>query len=171
MVLVTAEPGDPYEDESFDPAAGPEGLLRAACEHVYGVLRDGRDAYQRNISYILGGCFPGLTFDEQMQRTWLTDSVLCSAPKEGGRVDPLVHRECRRRFLEAQLGLFPRALVVALGGKAQRRLRDWPGVVGAYAVAPPGCNLRAARPSWDRVIEAFHTHVRGQERSTAGPKR
>lgn len=51
-----------------------------------------------------------------MTRTWVTEAVLCSTATEGGKITRASERECRSRFLEAQLRLFPNALVVALGG-------------------------------------------------------
>jgi uracil-DNA glycosylase len=94
-----------------------------------------------------------MSLEQQLHRAWLTDSVLCSAAREGGPVVTPIARECRVRYLEAQLRLFPNALVVALGGKAQRRLQGWPGIHPAYSVAPPGCNRRQARPSWHAIAE------------------
>jgi hypothetical protein len=83
-----------------------------------------------------------------MSRAWVTD---CSSCVEAGHVPAVVGRECRVRYLEAQLQLFPHALVVALGSKARYRLRGWPNLQTAFSVAPPGCNRQAARPSWDAV--------------------
>src|SRR5690606_11118066 len=109
----------------------------------------------RNLRYILDRCFPSLSYREQMARTWVTETVHCSAAKEGGRVTRACERECRSRYMEAQLRLFPNALVVALGGKARYRLRGWPRVLGAYSIAPPGANFKSARPSWDAVIADY----------------
>jgi len=156
LVLVTAEPGDPYPSETYPAGPEPRHILEAACVSVFRVLETGTDAYHRNLRYILDGCFPGMTFREQFERAWITDSVLCSAEREGGNIPIAIGRECRSRYLEAQIRLFPNAIVVALGSKAQYRLRGWPNVVSAYAVAPPGCNRARARPSWDRAIARFH---------------
>lgn len=155
LVLVTAEPGDPYPGEAYPPSTADK-VLKAAEAHVRAVLANGTDLYHRNLRYILDGCFPSLPFREQMKRTWITDAVLCSATKEGGSVSAICERECRKRYLEKQLELLPDALVVALGGKARTRLRDWPGVISAYSVAPPGAKFKRARPSWDAVIAEYH---------------
>ncbi|MCK4120408.1 hypothetical protein HFK91_24795 [Ralstonia pseudosolanacearum] len=83
----------------------------------------------------------------------MTDSVLCSAQKECGPVQRAMEQECAARFLVPQLGVFPEAVVVALGRKAERRLRR-AGVHGfeyAFSVAPPGCNQAAAKVSWERI--------------------
>lgn len=156
LVLVTAEPGDPFTHERY-PISPPPAVLKAASEYVYAVRETATDIYHQNLRYILDGCFPSLTFHEQMRKTWVTEAVLCSAATEGGKVSRACERECRSRFLEPQLRLFPKALVVALGRKAQSRLRDWHGVIGAYAIAPPGANFKRARPSWDAVITEYRS--------------
>lgn len=156
LVLVTAEPGDPYPSESYPAGSSPRAILESVCRYVLGVLESGNDLYHRNLRYILNGCFRGKTFREQLEHVWITDSVLCSAEQEGGHISAAVGRECRMRYLEAQLELFPNAHVVALGGKAQQRLRNWPkNVHPAYSVAPPACNYKPARPSWDAIIDLF----------------
>jgi hypothetical protein len=125
--------------------------LRSASKYAYDCYKTGKDLFHRNIRFILDCSFPSMSFDEQMQHTWITDSVLCSAKKEGGPVPAAVGSECRRRYLEKELTLFPNALVVALGRKAARRLIGWPGVLEVYAAAPPGCNKPQAKESWMRV--------------------
>lgn len=156
LVLVTAEPGDPFAYETYQ-SSPPSAVLAAASEYVYAARESTADVYHRNLRYILDGCFPSLSYREQMNRTWVTETVLCSAAKEGGSVSRACERECRSRYLEAQLRLFPDALVVALGRKAQARLRGWPGVLDAYSIAPPGANFKHARPSWDAVIAEYRS--------------
>jgi hypothetical protein len=150
LVLVFSEPGDPHDDETHT------GLDSAYARAAMG-FGSGRDQFHRNVRAILDLCWPGLPFEEQMRKTWLTESVLCSAAKEGGSVPVRVSRACGNRYLLQQLAKFPTALVVALGGKAQRRLRDL-GVttfLAAGAVAPPGCNRKEIRDSWLRIPEAL----------------
>jgi len=108
--------------------------------------------------HLLELCWPGLSVEDQLSVTWITDSVLCSAPEEGGNVRRPVWRECRDRFLKKQLDIFPHALVMALGGKAAERLADiiegrqW---IQASAVAPPGANKPSARESWRLAADRF----------------
>jgi hypothetical protein len=154
LILVCAEPGNPYLGETCEPPGGaPEDRLRmvytASCRH----LKEGADLFARNIRTILDMAWPGVSFELQMRRTWLTEAVLCSAPDEGGPVPSVVSKECRDRYLRRQLALFPRARIVALGGKAQRQLArcDVP-FVSAWAASPPGCNRPAARESWKHSV-------------------
>ena len=153
LVLVCAEPGDPHPREAHLGDGTPDGYLESAYSYAWGCFENGRDLYHRNLRHLLNECWPGQTFEQQMQKTWTTESVLCSAEVETGRVAPGVERACAQRFLRPQLALFPRATVVALGRKAQGRLRRV-GVTefhSAFAVAPPGCNMPGARESWRRV--------------------
>jgi len=109
LVLVCAEPGDPHESESHSRAAP----LDSVCEYAHRCFRDGKDLFHRNVRMILDMCYPGRPFAAQMRATWITDSVLCSARLECGGVPASASHECRGRFLEPQLALFPNALVAA----------------------------------------------------------
>lgn len=157
LVLVFAEPGDPHEGERHT------GLESTYAYATFG-FGTGKDLFHRNVRKILNLCWPALSFEEQMRRVWLTESVLCSARKEGGSVSVAAARACGSRYLLAQLSLFPEALVVALGSKADGRLRSL-GVVNfisAYAAAPPGCNRREAQSSWEHIANELHRrHGRG----------
>ncbi|RQX88313.1 hypothetical protein DF112_34565 [Burkholderia stagnalis] len=153
LVLVCAEPGDPHGSESHDSDGSPAGRLSSASSYAWECFANGEDQFHRNVRGLLNLCWPRLTFEDQMRKTWITDSVLCSASKECGPVPREMEQACAAQFLVPQLRQFPGALVVALGKKADRRLRR-AGVTGfeyAYSVAPPGCNHRPARASWERI--------------------
>jgi len=152
LVLVCAEPGDPHESESHSRT----NPLESVSEYAYLCFRDGKDQFHRNVRMILDMCFPGLPFAAQLQVAWFTDSVLCSADRECGGVPASAARECRRRYLDPQLALFPNALVAALGAKARDRLRGVPGVIPAVAAAPPGCNRPDAKASWQAIADRVH---------------
>jgi hypothetical protein len=160
LVLVCAEPGDPHSGESHAPSGTPSEQLRSACRYAYECYRTGKNFFHRNVRLILDSCFPRLGFDDQMRRTWITDSVLCSAEKEGGSVPAAVGRECRSRYLEKQLELFPQALVVALGSKAAGRVSGWPDLLTVAAASPPGCNRKGAKESWQQIV----AHLEGRRR-------
>jgi hypothetical protein len=95
-----------------------------------------------------------MSVEEQFSKVWMTEAVLCSAKKEGGHVPAAVVRKCASKYLAAQLGLLRNALVVPMGGKARYAL-DCLGFTDylhdIYAAAPPGCNTKKARESWDRI--------------------
>jgi hypothetical protein len=159
LVLVSAEPGDPHPEECHT------GLhMQSAYDYAMTVLQQGRDLYHKNILRILNMCWPGLRFEQQMRKVWLTDSVLCSAREEGGSVTRPASLTCGLRYLRPQLALFPTALVVALGNKSAARLRQLNNelrqlkssaspvdFLKVYAVAPPGCNFPGAVPSWQQI--------------------
>jgi hypothetical protein len=160
LVLVTAEPGNPHPGEQHLAQGTPAERLASAYRYATECLRSGKDLFHRNLRQFLALCWPHDTFDQHLRKTWLTDAVLCSAAREGGSVPRAVERECRTRYLEAQLALFPGAVIVALGGKAERRLAGIPGVVAARSVAPSGCNRRDAKESWAAAVRVLHERVR-----------
>lgn len=150
LVLVCAEPGNPHSGERHTG-------IESAFEYTGSALEAGTDRFHENVLKILELCWPGQSFEQKMRRTWLTDSVLCSAEIEGGPVPKSATLACGNRYLKRQLALFPNALVVALGVKAQKRLRGQ-GVEGflcAAAVAPPGCYFSGARASWEAIPQAL----------------
>lgn len=139
LVLVCAEPGDPHDSESHESDGSPAGYLASANSYAWECFATGKDLFHRNVRTLLDLCWPDSTFEDQMRKTWITDSVLCSAPKECGPVQRSMEQECATRFLVPQLGQFPEAVVIALGRKAERRLRR-AGIKRfeyAYSVAPP----------------------------------
>jgi hypothetical protein len=155
LVLVFAEPGDPHHGESHTG-------MQSAYEYAMRAFETGKDLFHRNVRSILDACWPSMPLDEQLRRVWLTESVLCSARLEGGSVPLSSARACGLRFLKPQLDLFPSAVVVALGSKAQQRLRSL-GIyqfISAYAVAPPGCNRREAKESWKQIPIALERRRR-----------
>lgn len=162
LVLVTAEPGDPHAKEQH--LGAPTEMLGSAYRYASACLQSGTDLFHRNLRRFMTLCWPGETFEQQFRKTWLTDTVLCSAAREGGSVPAAVKRECRTRYLEAQLALFPSAVVVALGKKAERRLSGIPGVVVAGSVAPPGCNRPEVRESWVSAARVVRRRLSGRAR-------
>lgn len=157
LVLVVAEPGDPQPEESYDAGQSPRELLESVCRYVQRSLVEGKDLFHRNLRSIMDLCFPEAEVETQLRRTWITESVLCSADEEGGHVSAKVCRACGSRYLRRQLDLFSDPVIGALGNKAQKRLRKHvPGIgrgdfVEGYSVAPPGCNFDGAEESWHEI--------------------
>jgi hypothetical protein len=146
LILVVAEPGDPHDEEQHSG-------LESAYEYSIMAFRTRKDRFHSNVMKILDMCWPDISFEQQMRKVWLTESVLCSARKEGGHVSSSSSKACGQRYLLSQLALFPGALVVALGSKARDRLRGlgFTDFISAYAAAPPGCNMPGALESWKQV--------------------
>lgn len=147
MVLVFAEPGAPHAGEAYAECRTPNHFITAAVNHAYEAFAHGQDLMHRNTRQLIEMAFPGIPFDDQLRKVWLTESRLCSLDEELGACSD---RTCADTFLSAQVELLPEARVIALGGKAAQRIRRAaPGHLKAYAVAPPGANHRPARPSWE----------------------
>lgn len=151
LVLVFAEPGDPHRPER-------NASMDTALENTYDYMKNGRDQFHRNVRYILDLCFPKEPFNTQLRKTWMTESLLCSAPNEGGSVRASAWRYCSSQYLLAQLELLPNSLVVALGNKAQTRLKSVNvQFVGVGAAAPPGCNFRGVKESWKHAAQILES--------------
>ena len=152
LILVFAEPGDPHGEELDSEhtrllnSAGT--AINSVYEYATWAVETGRDQFHRNLNDILTMCWPGSSFEQQMQKVWLTDSVLCSAIVEGGRVSPRAAKSCGRHYLLRQRALFREALLVAVGGKAKQRLlwldlREGPDFIHVRSIAPPRVDPRA----------------------------
>lgn len=161
LVLVCAEPGDPHPSECHETGDSAAERFNSVSSYAWSCFSAGKDQFHRNVRSLLDLCWPGLTFDEQMRKTWITDSVLCSAARECGPVPREMEKGCATRFLIPQLSKFPRATIVALGRKAEGRLirAGVRNFESAYSVAPPGCNQAAARLSWERVAEVVRART------------
>ena len=122
---------------------------------------------------ILDQCWPELTFDEQMRRAWITESTLCSARSECGPVPTAVSQYCVNSYLWKQLSLLPHAIIATLGEKAKKRTaHPEPALVREFiharAAAPPGCNFKGARQSWDRIADAVRNRAERRCRKPRG---
>jgi hypothetical protein len=155
LLLVCAEPGNPHPHESHGQLSHPDGYFDSAYDYAWECFALGKDQFHKNICNILNLCWPKKSFSEQMRHTFITDAVLCSAEQEGGYVPRNISSECIRRYLLKLIDKLPNALVVALGRKAQDRLRN-AGVdnfLPAFAAAPSGCNFRGASESRKRIAD------------------
>jgi len=155
LVLIAAEPGDPHPNEDYSSKASPREMLLAVTEYAYSCYETGTDLFHRNVRKILNLFWPGISFREQMRKTWITESVFCSAKKEGGNIPARVWKHCKATYLHSQLDLFPNSMIVALGSKARDRAKDISNIVPVFAAAPPGCNFNGAEESWMEAAKAF----------------
>ena len=164
LVLVFAEPGDPQP--------GDHQTMAEALDHAYQSFKSGSGVFHQKARAFFNLCWPSLSFDEQLKRVWVTESVLCSAAWSTGPVPKEIEQECGTRYLKQQLALFPNALVVALGSKAQNRLAriGIQNLEPAHAFGLPGCNQKEALPSWLRVSEILKSRHSGQPIVPARPK-
>jgi len=146
LVLVVAEPGDPFHDERYNPESSPAEHIDKIAEFSFRALMR-RDPFCTNFRQILADCWPGLTPYEQMRRTWKAESYLCSAPRESGSVPQKSRSVCGRDYLAPQLALLADRAIVACGRKAQKRLEavGFTRFRAVPAIAPPEGNKPHAR--------------------------
>jgi hypothetical protein len=150
LVLLMAEPGNPLPGESHD---GPDARskMESTCAHTFKLLQAHPGSVHRNLRYILNRCWPERPLREQLKRTWITESYLCSAGLITGPVPSGSVNACFSRYLRRELELLEGRVIVALGGKAQARIRSGVRYHPAFAVGAPGCNFAGAKPSWDAI--------------------
>jgi hypothetical protein len=168
LVLVINEPGNPPSDgtQEYDMSMTPMELIEDSARGVFRAVKDAAKTGDRtihgNIATILNECWPGLTLEEQYTRTWMTESVLCSAPKSTGPIPRIVEKACAERYLCPQLALLPNRFVVALGGKTQRRMSmmSLPASFMASAPGKPEGPKERARKSWGELGIAFREYLR-----------
>lgn len=170
LVLCIAEPGEPAPNSKSQPTLAPAELPRRIADSVGNAFASRPSVFHGNVRLVLELCWPGRSFEERMKRTWITEGVLCSASSSAAPVPAIVERECATRYLRAQLAVLPGRFVIALGLKAQRRLKlaGRPADVVAFAAGLPGCNQRGARPSWAHAATAFREYLRAKG-SPRGP--
>ncbi|MBD2747770.1 hypothetical protein IC232_13785 [Microvirga sp. BT688] len=164
LVLVSAEPGDPADGETYH--GGPQQIahdhLRLFESALAGdtLRRGGRTTpYHRNLRHILTLCWPHLTLAEQLERTWITNAVLCSAPKSGVALPKAVEVACTHTYLHPQLQLLSNAFVIALGRKAERRLQHIGVRIDASAQHPSARPNTQPVATWQAAARAFQAWI------------
>lgn len=164
--MCIAEPGEPSSTAKAQPVAPPSELPHRIATSIAGAFERQQSPFHRNVAFLLSCCWPGLAFAEQVRRTWITEGVLCSAKASTARVPAVVERECATRYLRRQMEILPDAFVIALGRKAERRLRlaDRAPDVTVIAAGLPAGNWSTARPSWEQAGRAFQDHQRARRR-------
>lgn len=147
VVILVSEPGDPYGSESYE---FNDGLMSQTCQHTFRQLQTGRDPYHRNLKLLLDLIFPKTELEQQLRKSWINETYLCSAPTESGSVPTRSERGCVERFLIRQLELLNGRPVIALGeSKAQKRVKY----------------IRHKLPGLQsRLIEAVHPRSRKSKR-------
>ena len=112
LVLVLAEPGNPSPDPRPEECYTDVDSAFAFTGHCY--LQAGGQGH-KNVRRLIERCFPGLSLEGAMRKVWITESVLCSAPFPGAKIEPRIERFCAERYLLDQLRLFPSATIAAMG--------------------------------------------------------
>ena len=119
VVILVAEPGNPHPNETYQGS----NIMEATCFHTFQSIEKGTDRYHKRLKLLLDLLFRGLSLEDQLKKAWLTEAYLCSAPIESDSVPSQAEYECASRYLRQQLRLLAGRPVIALGDKAQRRVR------------------------------------------------
>lgn len=166
LVIITAEPSDPLKGETYKGSAD-EIISKQLCEvdrYLRGETRDPKSRYAENIRKILNLCFPKDDIDAQLRRTWFTNAVKCSAQKVGGKVSVGIEKACAAKYLREELRCLPNAYVLALGGKAQDRLKRAGICFYGRAQHPSAYPFNKPEKSWKAAADEFHEWLRSQGR-------
>jgi hypothetical protein len=148
LVLVLAEPSPP-QDESYPSTDTFEAVGARSLAN----LRSGREAHHQALARIIRQFMEGTggsSLDDILRRVFITESVFCSVPtplSSTAAVPSSIEGRCADAYLFRLLQLFPNAEVVALGKKAQDRIRRLKRNPGAPRVL-------------SRVIHAMHPTAR-----------
>ncbi len=170
LVICLAEPGDPNRIERYDFLSGAEQLVQTTAAGVAGAIAKGGRGFHGNLLYVIRACWPDLSFDEQLKRTWITEATLCSAQNTTKPVPKEIEFECASRYLKKQIALVPDAFILALGRKAEQRLR----AVGirfdfaARAVGRPIGSRIDAESSWNAAGVAFQAYMKKKKPNQPG---
>ena len=158
LVLITDQPANPADGESY--SGGPEEMFKTHWSFFNTVIeenslrRDGREPpFHRNLRKILENCWPGEPLKRQLEKTWFTNSVLCSLPPGKNDFGPGVAGICVDSYLKGQLELFPNAFVATLGGRARKRLKNYR--VDGHAQSPSARASTSPEFSWEKLGESF----------------
>lgn len=156
LILITAEPGDPYPRQQYSYKTQAMDVMDKLCKETYEYISQPPDQFHRNLRKLLDICWPRLNFHEQMKKTWITDSVMCSAVNEGASVPKDICLLCGNSYLKKQLSLMQNKKIIVLGGKATKRLK-WLDIkydLQVFSIAPPGCNFKGAVESWHKIPDS-----------------
>ena len=158
LILITAEPGDPYPWQQYSYETQPMNVIDKLCREAYNYISQPPDQFHRNLRKLLDICFPNLSFYNQMKKAWITDSVLCSDITEGASVPKDICLLCGNTYLRKQLSIMNHAKIVALGGKAAQRLKRLKinCDLKVFSIAPPGCNFKGAIESWNEIPDLLN---------------
>jgi len=165
LVVCMAEPGNPRADEWYDVEDASQAIQQV-LSGVSGAITEGASAFHRNLRFILDCCWPGVPLTEQLQQPWITETTLCSAPVSTGSILRKVENECINRYLKAQLAIFSNPFKLALGRKAESRMRAAgvvPDFVARAAGLPMGHRVEAEK-QWKEAGKAFRIYRKRPER-------
>jgi hypothetical protein len=156
VVFVFAEPGNPFGDEEYSD-------FESGFNYVGKQFRESIDPFHKNIRNILSTCWPDLSLEDQFHRVWMTESVLCSAKRETGSIPIEICDLCGKTYLSKQLMIFQKSLIVAMGGKAEHRLKrlGFEDFLRVSSPAMPEGNKQRAKESWQKIVQEIRKREDG----------
>lgn len=157
LVIVMAEPGFPLYGEEY--TGEPKEDLKSLLKSRY--LKSGENKFHRNVLSFLNEVFPMFNgdVDKILKHVWLTESRHCSIAHEIGNIGKKDRLICAKSHLVEQIKLFPNAIVLLAGGKAQQAKKLIKNPIECGAFAPPGCNQTKVRQSHKNAAKIVKHHI------------
>ena len=166
LVLLLGEPGG--ANGSFRVHDQRINLLTQTVFDTYRHFSDRLAPLHKHLRPWLDCVYPGDEFDEQLAKTWITETYLCSLPKADAKAPRPAEHECASRYLAKQLALFPGRPIVAFGKtKAAPRVRRLASaapalanqLIFAHALTPRPAQLKEAQRTWEAAATAARTII------------
>jgi len=161
LVFVVSEPAEPGDGEIY--CGSPEEMFSSYYNYAYAALKElnmtrngNEQPFHSKFRKILDIFIPETSFEDQMRKVWITDSVLCSAKKSGAVVDEDVEKACAHLYLRPQRILLSGAFWVALGNKAKNRMDKCGLAYDAKALHPSASDKYDPSTSWSRAAKKYH---------------
>ena len=81
LVIVVAEPGDPFTSDRLGRAVSPLALIAETCRATFDSYDKGKDQFHRNVRFLLNCVFREMPLKQQLVRTWITEFELSRVPR------------------------------------------------------------------------------------------
>ena len=117
LVLLVAEPGRPPRGRrDGEPRDERKRLAAETVADTYRCFVEGdRLVPPQRARGCRHGRFRACPSATQLSKVWITNTYLCSAPREGGPVPAAAERFCAETYLRKVLALLPGRPIIALG--------------------------------------------------------
>ena len=77
VILLLAEPGDPFDGDKYSGGLGASDFVNRASQNTRRSYEQHATGFHANMWKILNLLFPGAGLDEQLRRVWIGETYLC----------------------------------------------------------------------------------------------
>lgn len=119
VIILSDRPGSPFSQEQYSAP----NELEQTIDFTFQCLSNRTPPFHENLGYLLDRIFPNEGLEDQLKKTWVTNSYLCSFPEYVDDAPSKAWHECADRYLSSQLAILPGRPVIALGTTVGKRAR------------------------------------------------